>query len=190
LKIAFIDTETTGINPKENGLVQIACIVTENGEELGTFNHSVCTFEKDLITLEALQVTGLTEQEIKSFPDPISAHRSFTDFLCQFVDKFDKADKMIFSGYNAKFDQDFLREWFHKCGDNYFGSFFWSPPMDVMSLAISKLMDKRPGMLNFKLGTVAQEMGIALEAESLHDALYDIRTTIKIYDCLKGSTIQ
>ena len=124
---------------------------------------------------------NISEAEIKAYPSPKMIHTDLISFLGQFCDKYNARDKMIFSGYNAKFDQDFLREWFRKCGDNYFGSWFWSPPMDVMSIAIMRIKEKRPLMPNFKLGTVAKELGIEFKESELHDALCDIRLTMAIY---------
>ena len=67
-------------------------------------------------------------------------------------------------------------------GDNYFGSWFWSNSLDVMVLATYYLLDRRSKMENFRLATVAREMGIDIENEKLHDAFYDLYLTKSIYD--------
>lgn len=66
-------------------------------------------------------------------------------------------------------------------GDNYFGSWFWSDAIDVMVLAAQALMEQRPMMKDFKLRTVAEQLGIVIEEERLHDAMYDIYLTHEIY---------
>jgi DNA polymerase III epsilon subunit-like protein len=88
-------------------------------------------------------------------------------------------------GYNARFDADFIRSFFEKCGDQYFGSWFWFPPIDVMNLALIKLMDKRATMPNFKLATVANVLGLEPEGR-LHEAHADIRLTQQIFNNLTG----
>ena len=81
---------------------------------------------------------------------------------------------------NASFDNQFLRAWFTQCGDNYFGSWFWYPPIDVMALAGIRLMHVRHELKDFKLGTVCEYFGIKPQGE-LHDAYVDIDLTEKLY---------
>jgi DNA polymerase III epsilon subunit-like protein len=61
----------------------------------------------------------------------------------------------------------------------------WTPSIDVMQIAAHKLMDKRGELLlpNFKLQTVCKEFGI--EDTQWHDALADIKATIKLYKLLE-----
>lgn len=94
-----------------------------------------------------------------------------------------KRDKLTWLGYNAAFDADMMRAWFEKAGDKYFGSWFWWPPIDVMGLAAHHLRDRRHTMMNFRLATVARELGIAPPAD-LHDAAADIDLTWRIYQKL------
>jgi DNA polymerase-3 subunit epsilon len=46
------------------------------------------------------------------------------------------------------------------------------------------LKDRRKLMPNFKLSTVAKELGMEVKDESLHDAVYDIELTEKIYNLI------
>jgi DNA polymerase-3 subunit epsilon len=103
------------------------------------------------------------------------------------VDRFNKKDKIFLCGYNnVKFDNEFLRELFNRNGDKYFGSWFWSGGIDLMILALEKLRHKRAEMDNFKLMTVAKELGIVLNESKLHNAVYDIELTIEICDRLRN----
>lgn len=80
----------------------------------------------------------------------------------------------------ARFDADHLRAWFGKARDNYFGSWFWTPPMDLMSATALLLGDARCQLANFKLGTVCEYLGIEATGE-LHDASVDVEMTIELY---------
>lgn len=107
--------------------------------------------------------------------------------LAKYVDKFNKNDKFFLVGYNnASFDNQFFRAWFIQNGDKYFGSWFWSNSFDVMVLASPFLATQRSSMTNFKQGTVAKTLGIHVDDESLHDALYDIEICKAIYDKVCG----
>ena len=114
-------------------------------------------------------------------------YNQFVGILSKYVDKFNKKDKFFLVGYNnASFDNQFLRAWFIQNGDKYFGSWFWANCMDVMVLATPYLADRRAEMENFKQGTVAKALGIAVDDSKLHDALYDIEICKAIYDKVCG----
>lgn len=183
----FLDTETIGINPACNALIQVAGILFKDDSKIDEFNFHCRPFQQDIILekdLEFHEKLGLTKEQIFSFEDPKITHGKFVNFLSKYVDKFNKKDKMFFVGYNARFDYDFLREWFNKNGDNYFGSWFWNPPIDIMTLSADFLDYERPSMDNFKQLTVADKLGIRVNESSLHDALYDIGLSVKIYSLI------
>lgn len=113
--------------------------------------------------------------------------RELTTLLGKYIDKYDRNDKYHFIGYNARFDADFVRKLFEKNGDQYFGSWFWFPPIDVMNLAAVDLLKLRNTLPNFKLATVIEKYGIKSEEEKeLHDAYTDVRLTQKLFNKLKG----
>ena len=145
----------------------------------------------DLLNVDALKVNGVTEDDLKSdkYLGPITAKKVFEGVLSKYVNKFDKKDKLTFVGYNAFFDADFIRAWFVKMGDKFFGSWFWWPPIDVMVLAADVVGEKRPNLENFKLATVATHFGIELDQSKLHEALYDIEVTLQLYKHLNGFKI-
>ena len=57
-----------------------------------------------------------------------------------------------------------------------------------MSLAGADVMAKgeRFKLPNFKLGTVLKHYGINTDKDQLHDALYDARQTMALYDKIMG----
>lgn len=184
-KLLFLDVETTGLDPKKNGLIQIAGIVEIDGQEIEKFNYKLKPFPGDLCNAEALKVNGTTIETIKTFEDPISVHKQFTDLLCRHVDTYDKADKFHMVGYNVKFDDQFLREWFTKCANKYYGSFFFWPGIDVSVLAAMKVLNRRGTFGNFKLMTVAKALGVNTEGPA-HDALFDVEVTRDLFNNLGG----
>ena len=183
-KLCFIDVETTGISQARNGIVQIGGLVcTEEGgitAVLDEFCLNVAPFPGDVIDDESLAVSGVTREELKTFPPPAAVHADITRLFEKYCNKFDRKDKMVFLGYNAPFDYGFLRKWFEKCGDKYFGSWFWHPAVDVMSLAMLRLADARNEMPDFKMVTVAAHLGIPIE--QAHNALADARATKAIFE--------
>lgn len=191
MKQLFYDLETTGTMYWRNGIHQFSGMVVIDGEIKETFNYKVCPNPKADITEEALQVAGVSKEDILQYPPMQEVYSEFVQMLGKYVDKYDKTDKFFLCGYNnASFDNQFLRAWFVQNGDNYFGSWFWSSAIDVMVLATQALMEVRSRMLNFKLCTVSQAFGIKIEEEKLHDAMYDIYLTYEVYKRITNNALK
>jgi len=179
-KLLHLDVETTGLFAPGAGLVQVAGIVEIDGEEVETFDLRCRPFPGDLLNKDALQIIGKTREELAALPDPADTFRELLDVLDRHVDRFDKADKFFMVAYNASFDNEHLRAWWKKCGGEYFGAYFWTPPLCVMTLAGIALRPSRPDLPNFKLATVAQAMRITADGDP-HDALTDVRLSAGIW---------
>lgn len=179
----IFDLETTGTLVNRHGIHQISGMVVIDGEVRESFNFHVQPNPKADITQEALDVAGVTKEQIMAYPPMGEVYRQFVDMLAKYVDKYNRQDKFFLAGYNnASFDNQFLRAWFVQNEDKYFGSWFWSNSIDVMVLATPYLAARRAEMENFKQGTVAKFLGIDVDSNRLHDALYDIEICKAIFD--------
>lgn len=187
MKIMFYDIETTGLYSSTCAIHQISGAITEiRGNRVSVldhFNFKVRPFKGKRIYQSALDVGGIDIATISSYPEPNVVYDGLIKIIKKHVDKFNPDDKLFLAGYNnLHFDNDFLRQWFSDCGDRFFGSYFWSNALDVMAEAGRILINIRPFMPNFKLGTVAKTLGIHFNEEELHDAMIDIRLTIQIFN--------
>lgn len=182
IKRIYCDIETTGKDPKRNGIIQAAFIRTIDNVKEGQLTIEMQPFMKDELDEEAMQVNGVHPSELFSNRRvlPLYAHNQIVDFLKEKCDQYDKFDKYFFIGFRAGFDCDFMREFFAKCEDKYFGSFFWTPPCDVMMLAAHFMQRVRPKMPNFKLTTVWEWLHQVRMGDGSHDALFDIDRTMEI----------
>ena len=189
-KLFFYDLETTGLDYKKNAIHQLSAIIVINGEVKESINIKIRPFEGAEISQEALDVGNVTLEQIMAYPPMEEAHAQLIRIMSKYVNRFDKTDKFFLVGYNnAHFDNDFFREMFIRCDDIYFGSWFWSNSIDTMTLATINLLDQRRKMINFKLSTVANELGIRLEESKLHDALYDVDLTMQVFYKTKNSLL-
>lgn len=182
MKYCFIDTETSGTDKQKSALLQMAGKLVIDGKIVETFDIKSAPFTNDVIQEEALVVNGLTEMIIRSYPPPAEAYRQFSKMLGGHCDKFKRSDKFQFVGFNGDFDADMVRSWFEKNNDTYFGSWFWWPVLDVGKLAAIRLMEKRHHMANFKLLTVCDFMGLEVDPNKAHDAMYDIELTMRLFE--------
>lgn len=187
MKLLFFDLETTGVNPGKNGIHQISGEIVIDGVSKEQFDFHVQPNPKAIIEEDALKVAGVTREQVLAYPPMQQVYSEFVAMLGKYVDKYNKKDKFFLVGYNnAAFDNQFLRGFFLQNGDQYFGSWFWSNTIDVMVLASAYLATRRPDMENFKLSTVAKTLGVDVESESLHNALYDINLTKAVFDIVTG----
>ena len=186
MKLLFFDLETTGTNPGKNGIHQISGSIVIDGKHIQDFDFYVQPNPKAVIEDAALQVAGVTREQILDYPPMGQVYQEFVAMLAKYVNKYDKYDKFFLVGYNnAAFDNQFLRGFFLQNGDVYFGSWFWPNSIDVMVLASAYLVERRAEMENFKLSTVAKFLGVSVSDDSLHNALYDIELTRAVYDLVK-----
>lgn len=182
-KLLFYDLETTGVKHWRNGIHQISGIVVIGGEEKERFNFKVKPNEKAEIDKAALDVCGITEDDLKTYMDMRECYGKLLGVLTKYVDKFNKSDKFHLVGYNnAGFDDKFLRAFFTQLGDSYFGSWFWADSIDCMVLASYALRSERAKLANFQLATVAKYLGVEVDTTKTHDALYDVQLTRAIYN--------
>lgn len=187
MKLLFFDLETTGIKYWKNGIHQISGEIVIDGETKETFNYNVCPNPQCEVDEAALQVCGVTREQIFAYPDMHEVYLEFVNMLSKYVDKYNKDDKFFLVGYNnASFDNSFLKAFFVQNGDSFFYSWFWVNSIDVMVLATQHLMMKRHLMKDFKQETVARTLGIELDSSKLHDATYDIWLTRQIYEAVKS----
>lgn len=182
MKLLFFDVETTGVKHWKNGIHQISGFIDIKGEVKESFDFKVKPYPMAEIEPDALQVSGITKEHLDSYPPMETVYKQLVQILSRYVSKFNKQDKFHLVGYNnASFDNNFLRAFFVQNKDNYFGSWLWSSAIDVMVLAAEHLKEVRHEMVDFKLMTVAEQMGIEVDHSKLHDATYDIELTRDIY---------
>ena len=183
----FFDLETTGVDVKKHGIHQIAGCFEVNGEVVEEFNIRVAPNPKAVIEQEAMNICGVSEEQIRAYPEMGGVYREFCMMLSKYVERYSKTDKIWLVGYNNRsFDDNFLRAWFVQNQDTFFGAWFWTDSLDVLVLASQYLIGRRREMPNFKLMTVARELGIDVDESRLHDALYDIELTRAVYRIVTG----
>lgn len=180
-KVLWLDTETTGVNPVRNCLIQIGYMVEIESKIVAEGSILSRPFPDSVIDQGALDVHGKTVEEIQAYPPAKQAFNAFVFELGQFCNQYDKTDKFIMAGYNVRFDNDMLRSYFNKCGSSYFGSWFFWPCLDVVSFLALRVAKSGLALSNFQLKTVCEKFRIPLKA---HDALADIRATRELFQML------
>ena len=160
-KLAFIDLETTGGGRKKNHIWYLSAILVTESKR----TH----FEAG-------------EDGLTCYPLSRGDFLGFQEFLSLAVDPFNSSDKLFFIGYNSYSDMDWVRDWFKRENDKYFGSWFWYPPIDVMQLAILGTAADRHLLEDFTLGTVCRYFKLDFDDTLAHGATdYDNRKAEELY---------
>lgn len=182
MKTIFIDVETTGTDDKIHGLIQLSGIIEVNEQEMDRFDYLIQPHRGAVIDDEALKVNKHTREEVLGFDSLLSQYLKFVNLLDAYIDRYNRRDKFHFIGYNcAVFDDPFLRAWFLRAQNKYYGSYFWWPPIDVSNMAAVKYMENRKEFQDFKLMTVAQIAGITIDKDKAHDSMYDVEITREMF---------
>ncbi len=187
MKLLFLDLETTGLDPKKNGIIQIAGAIEIDGKIKEHFNLEVAPFAEDVIDNKALAINKKTKDEIMGFSHPRVVYRSLVQLLERHVNKRDRKDKYYMVGQNTKFDYDFLNEWFKKNGNKYIYGLIHFHLIDLIALTTAFKLAGKVDTPDMKLGTIAKHFNMVFDA---HDALNDVRMTWAIFhkyiDMIRG----
>lgn len=208
-KILGIDIETTGLDAKRHGIIQIGMFIDIDGKLEDTLLVNVQPFDDDYIFCEDCKSEDneFPFEDISYIPTitidsvakpsniklidiannhipPKKALQQIIAFLDKHISKFDKTDKAYLMGFNIKFDMDFMGEWFRKLDFKYFGSYTNYRPLDAYYEACSWAYIGGFNQLeNLKLETLCKAYSIEIEA---HNALSDILATRELWYKLVG----
>lgn len=176
---AYIDTETTGLDPKKHGIIQIACLIVDDHKIIDEINLMIDPFsykEDCLCDDKALEINGRTLEEIEHFPNSDEQLQIFLDFLA----KHTVEDKLQIVGYNVDFDIKFIKEWFGSC-DIQYKDFFNHRTLDVLSLVRHCEYFDIFQIEDHKLATMLEHF----DSFAPHDALSDITATFFIHEKIR-----
>jgi len=186
-KFLWMDTETTGLDPKENDVIQVAALaeIIVNGESsVFEFIRNIRPFNFDSITDKSLAVHGIAKQDMEGFAPGDEVYYEFKKFLSQYVDPYNRNDKFVLCGQNVDFDCQFISSFFLKNNDPYWFSFIRSAFLDLRQICLMYELRRQEFIFpNYKLQTVCNVLKVDLEGA--HDALVDVRATreciLKLY---------
>ena len=153
-----LDLETTGFSAVNEKITEIGIMKIKNGEVIDQFSCFVNP-EKP-IPRRVVEVTNITDDMVKDAETIDKVFPKMLEFL---------GDSVIVA-HNAKFDVGFLKQ-----NAKILGYEFDYTVIDTLTLA----KDIFPNFKKYKLGKIADELGI--EVEVAHRALDDVDTTVKVF---------
>lgn len=183
MRFLWLDTETTGLEPSDSSIIQIAFILVEKGKAICERCFYLNPLSETIKYHESvLEVHGITEAEIRKFPPEEQQVKRIAEFLTDAREMFKKdgsnSKKLIASGYNVGFDMKHLDALLTRNGydiKDYFSGMVADVYEQVKKAGMQKAL---PYLENRKLRTVAKYLGVNLE--NAHSALDDIKATRQV----------
>ena len=158
-----LDFETTGLSSKKDRIIEIGAIKVRRDLPNDTFS----TYVNPGIPISpaATAINRITDEMVADAPSESEAIRQLVDFI-------GGAKNIV--AHNAPFDIGFLEEACLRCG-----IYLECRTFDTLGYCRYKLK----GLLNYKLGTIAEELNVC--NPNPHRALGDAETVLQIVQCLK-----
>lgn len=154
--IVIIDTETTGVDPAKDAIIQISAIKFFGTQEIDRINTYINPGRP--IPTEATLINGITNSMVANAPNIDDVRGILFDFV----------EDAVLVGYNVAFDLSFI-------STAYGGSFDGVECIDVMNWA-RKYLD----LPNYQLETVAEHLGFC-PSGNFHNSLIDCEATADVF---------
>ena len=155
------DLETTGTSFRTEKITEVGIMKIKNGEVIDSFSTFVNP-EKP-IPYKVQKITNITDDMVKDAP-------KIEEVLPKILEFFGDS---VLVAHNADFDTGFLRYNCEKLGLKFDYTY-----LDTLRLA----KDLYPDYKKYKLGIIAENMGIKVEVA--HRALDDVDTTVKVFNVM------
>jgi DNA polymerase III epsilon subunit-like protein len=170
--LAFVDTETTGLNPNIHELLDVAIVRQRpDGTLMDEWSSKVSPTNIETAEDIALQVNGY-----KDHPEKWSGAPAFADIVAEIVTRLDDC---ILVGHNVGFDLDFLQAAVTRAGNTARLPYH---KIDTVTLAWEHLVPQ--GLTSLSLDTIREFWGWS--KDGAHSALVDAQDARRVYNCLVG----
>lgn len=178
--LAFIDTETTGTDPKLHEIIELAVIIARQVERPGRgpkleiieeCEWKIKMVHPELAEEQALRVNGYNEVDWMFAVDRKKAMEEFAK----------KTQSCTFVSHNLTFDYQFLMKAFEETGVE---NRMHYAKIDTISLAFGRLYDA-PQADRFSLRALCELLKV--ENSKAHTALADTRALVQVYKKLMGA---
>ena len=165
---AIIDIETTGGNPRNDKITEIAVLIHDGKSvisEYSTLINPECRIPHHISAL-----TGITNEMVADAPKFFEIARHLVELTAD----------CIFVAHNVAFDYGFVRSEFRRLGYEY-------KRAQLCTVKLSRLLF--PGHKSYSLGRLCDELMITINGR--HRAMGDALATSKLFDLLlDAETIQ
>jgi len=169
-----LDTETTGLEPKEgHKIIEIGCVEVSHRQITNHHFHEYLQPDRK-IDKEAMQVHGISNEMLKDKP-------RFADIVHIFMEFVQGAELLI---HNAPFDVGFINYELQLLNQNWQGIEHYCTITDTLQMARKRY----PGQKN-NLNALCKRLGIDNSKREWHGALLDSQILADVYLTMTGGQV-
>lgn len=165
-----LDTETTGIDPKEHRIIEIGCVELIDRKLTGNHFHVYLNPERQ-VEAEAIEVHGITNEFLADKPLFNQVAEEFHQFI--------QGSQLVI--HNAPFDVGFIDMEFNRLGDPVGRVKDYCAVLDTLVMA----REKHPGQKN-NLDALCKRYFVDNSQRDLHGALLDAEILALVYLAMTG----
>lgn len=178
MRLLFIDTETGGLNPREDALLSVGLVVWEDGKVLASRDWKIKSGDKNYC-ISALNINNIDIKEHNS----VACEPEVAAFeIIEFIDEWFPTKAATLAGHNVSFDRDFLQTLIEEYTCHEFGAMISHRLCDTMSiLNFIVACGKLPPEVLSSDGAF-KYFGIAIKDR--HTALGDAEGTVHLFNKL------
>ena len=100
--LLYLDTETTGLDVSTCSIWQLSGYIGDTAKgTIESFDYKLHPYRGEIITEEAVAKTGVTQEELDTYPPQSEAFTSFLSLISKYVDLEDWNQRVIPVGYYA-----------------------------------------------------------------------------------------
>ena len=165
-KIVFFDTETTGLDPEKDQIIELAAaLVTENGIELKI--DAFCKLpEGEKIPEKIVELTHITDDMLA---DKGIDYREACRIFCNMLHS---DSEVLLVAHNIQFDLLFILEMFKRCG--------MVPKAPKLRALDSLTVYKDRAAYPHKLANAIEHYGLADKVQNSHRAIDDVAALFEV----------
>lgn len=153
------DIETTGLNPRNDDIIEIGAVKISNKKVVDSFSTFVHTDRK--LSGKIIELTSITDEMLEGQPEISGVLPDFLEF----------AKDCVLVAHNAKFDVSFIKE----KARVYLDKDYEPPVLDTLELSKALVKDIK----NHRLNTLTKKLGISLLNH--HRAVDDANATAQLF---------
>ena len=168
--LAFVDSETTGLSPRDHEIIEIAAIIYDPREDKVIKEWSRKAAPRTIKTASkvALNMNGYNE-----------APETYKDNIEDVIFEYSKVTRdCIIVGQNIQFDINFIKKYYKEFSVGE--EFHRHRKLEISSMVWPAIMDS--DLESISLQALCEHFGVS--NENAHRALADCHRTLEIYRCL------
>ena len=173
LRYAIFDTETTGLDPERDRLVQIGAVRGAHGRRIHGETFETLVDPGGPIPASASRVHGITDERVAGAPGAVAALAAFHHF----------AREAVLVAHNAPFDLAFLR----RQGG---GIRFDHPVLDTVLLSAAVFGEEVPHTLDAIAGRLEVPISAAERHTAMGDAVATADVLFRLLQILEGRGVR